>query len=223
MAVDREPVSANWDLTFVKYMSFVPAGGGTFAAYGVTGVLSNKGVAVAQADDVASPTTYINYGAHTFSTAINTIGYDWKEINMATFAWDIKMDTVYFVKAKTGDIWKLRFTKFSGSTSGNFILSKEKLSSVGLLDLKGNISQVFLFPNPSASNTTSLLFATEVELSNVSVSIIDMNGSVVLTENVSVNAGLNTLNLNTAPLNSGVYFIQLNAGANTTTRKLIKQ
>ncbi|MBK6986682.1 MAG: T9SS type A sorting domain-containing protein [Bacteroidetes bacterium] len=220
VVVDREPISANWDLTFVKYMSFVPPSG---TPYGVTGVLSNKGVTVAQADNVASPATYNSWTAHTFNTAINTIGYDWKEINMSTFAWDIKMDTVYFVKAKTGDIWKLRFTKFTGSSTGNFILYKEKLSSVGLQDLKGNISQVSLYPNPSTGNTTTLLFATETELSNVSVSIVDMTGRVVSTENTSVNTGLNKYELNTGSLNSGVYLIQLNAGTNTTTQKLIKQ
>ena len=220
VAVDREPVSANWDLTFVKYISFVPPSG---TPYGVTGVLSNKGVTVAQADNVTSPATYNSWTAHTFNTAINTIGYDWKEINMSTFAWDIKMDTVYFVKSKIGDIWKLRFTKFTGSSSGNFILSKEKLSSVGLQDLKGNVSQVSLYPNPSTGNTTTLLFATETELSNVSISIIDMAGRVVSTEQTSVKTGLKKVELNTGSLNSGVYFIQLNAGTNTTTQKLIKQ
>ncbi|MES2763652.1 MAG: T9SS type A sorting domain-containing protein [Bacteroidota bacterium] len=220
VAVDREPASANWDLTFVKYISFVPPSG---TPYGVTGVLSNKGVTVAQADNVTSPASYNNWSSHTFKTAINEIGYDWKEINMSTFMWDIKMDTVYFVKAKTGDIWKLRFTKFSGSGAGNFILSKEKLSSVGLQDLNGNVSQVSIYPNPSNGNTTTLLFATETELSNLLVSIIDMAGRVVSTENISVNAGLNQFQLNTASLNNGVYFIQLNAGTHTTTQKLIKQ
>jgi hypothetical protein len=223
VALDREPATATWDLTFVKYMSFVPAGGGTYTPYGVTGVLSNKGVTVAQANDVASPVSYNNWASHTFNTAINEIGYDWKEINMSTFAWDIKMDTVYFVKAKTGDIWKLRFTKFSGSTAGNFILSKEKLSTVGIQDLKGNVSQVSLYPNPSTGSTTTLLFATETELSNVSVSISDMTGRLVSSESISVKAGLNQFQLNTASLNNGIYFIQLNAGTNTSTQKLIKQ
>lgn len=217
VAVNREPLSANWDLTFVKYISFVPS------AYGVTGVLSNKGVMVAQADNVGSPSTYNNWQGHSFNSAMNEIGYDWKEINMTTFAWDIKMDTVYFVKAKTGDIWKLRFTKFSGSSTGNFIFSKEKLSSVGLHDLKGTISQVSLYPNPSNGNTTTLLFATEVELSNVSVSIIDVAGCIVSTESISVDTGLNQYQLNTGLLNRGVYFIRLNAGTNTITQKLIKQ
>jgi hypothetical protein len=220
VAVDREPVAANWDLTFVKYISFVPPSG---TPYGVTGVLSNKGVTVAQASNVTSPATYNNWTSHAFNTSINEIGYDWKEINMATFAWDIKMDTVYFVKAKTNDIWKLSFTKFTGSGTGNFILSKEKLSSVGLQDLSGNVSQVSLYPNPSNGNTTTLLFSTEKELSNVSVSIVDMAGRLVSTENISVIAGMNQYQLYTGTLNSGVYFVQMNAGTNTTTQKLIKQ
>lgn len=217
VAVDREPISANWDLTFVKYISFVPT------PYGVTGVLSNKGVTVAQADNISTPATYNSWYAHTFNTAINTIGYDWKEINMTTFAWDIKLDTVYFVKAKTGDIWKLRFTKFSGSSTGNFIFSKEKLSTVGIQDLQGNSAQVTLYPNPSTGSSTTLLFATESDVLNVSVSIIDISGRVVSAESMTVNSGLNQYQLNTGSLNSGVYFIQLNAGTNTTTHKLIKQ
>lgn len=222
-AIDREPVSANWDLTFVKYISFVPSGPGTVSPYGVTGVLSNKGVTVAQANNVASPDTYNNWSAHTPATAINEIGYDWKEINMSTFAWDIKMDTVYFVKAKTGDIWKLHFTKFTGSSSGNFIFSKEKLSTVGIQDLKGNVSRVSLYPNPSSGNRTTLLFATEAQLPDVSVSVVDINGKLISTEKLVVASGFNRYELNTANLESGIYVIQLTAGANTVTQKLIKQ
>lgn len=216
VAIDREPLSANWDLTFVKYISFVPS------AYGVTGILSNKGVMVAQANNIVSPSTYNTWSSHSFNSAINEIGYDWKEINMTTFAWDIKMDTIYFVKTKIGDIWKLHFTKFSGSSTGNFIFSKEKLSSVSLQDLEGTVSQVSLYPNPSTGNTTTLLVAAEIELANASVSIIDLAGRIVSTEMISVNTGINQYQLNTGPLNNGVYFIQLNAGANTITQKLIK-
>lgn len=222
-AIDREPVSANWDLTFVKYISFVPSGPGTFSPYGVTGVLSNKGVTVAQANNVASPDTYNNWSAHTQGTAINEIGYDWKEINMSTFAWDIKMDTVYFVKAKTGDIWKLRFTKFTGSSSGNFILSKEKLSTVGVLDFNGNVSKVSLYPNPSSKSTTALLFSTEEQFPDVSVSVMDVAGKLISTEKLVVASGFNRYELNTANLENGIYFVQLTAGANTITQKLIKQ
>ncbi len=142
---------------------------------------------------------------------------------MTTFAWDIKMDTVYFVKARTGDIWKLHFTKFSGSGTGNFIFAKEKLSTVGIQDLKGNVSQVSLYPNPSSGSTTTLLFSTETELSDISVSVIDVTGKLISTEKLIVANGFNHYQFNTGDLTSGVYFIQINAGTNTVTQKLIKQ
>ena len=218
--VDREPASANWDLTFVKYMSYAPT------IYAVTGILSNKGVTVAQANNVTAPATYTNYGAHTFTTTMNAIGHDWKAINMTTFAWDIPADTVYFVKAKDGDIWKLRFTAFGGSsgpTAGNTVLSKENLTSgsVGIADVAGNKAvSVIVFPNP-ASNVANLLFSAESD-ATVSATITDVTGKTVAQENISVTNGLNQHALNIADLQTGVYFIHLNAGSYSVTQKLIK-
>lgn len=221
VAIDREPTSANWDLTFVKYISFVPPSG---TPYGVTGVLSNKGVKVAQADNVVSPSTYNSFSSHAFKTAINEIGYDWKVFNGGTMTWDIKGDTVYFVNDKPGNIWKLRFTKFGGSSNGNFIFSKEKISSVGIADIEGKpLANVIVYPNPTNGSGTTLLFSTEVELAKVSVSITDIAGKIISDENVTVTNGLNQHQLNTIELTAGVYFIHLNAGSYSTIQKLIKQ
>lgn len=152
-AIDREPVSSSWDLTFVKYTSFIPT------AYGVTGVLNNKGVTVAQADNVLNPAIYSNWNTHSQITAINTIGYDWKYFDLGTSSWKLSLDTVYFVKSKVGDIWKLRFTGFSGSTTGNFILSKEKLSSVGINELNGDkIASLSVYPNPSTQDVVNVIY-----------------------------------------------------------------
>lgn len=218
--VDREPASANWDLTFVKYMSYAPT------IYAVTGILSNKGVTVAQANNVTAPATYTTYSAHTFTTTMNAIGHDWKSINMTTFLWDIPADTVYFVKAKDGDIWKLRFKAFggsSGATAGNTVLSKQKLTSasVGIADVKGNIAaSVIVFPNP-ASSVANLLFSAEGE-STVSATITDVTGKTVAQQTINVTAGLNQHALNISDLQTGVYFIHLNGGSYSVTQKLIK-
>lgn len=218
--VDREPASANWDLTFVKYMSYAPS------IYAVTGILSNKGVTVAQANNVMAPATYTAYTSQTFTTTMNAIGHDWKAINMTTFQWDIPADTVYFVKAKDGDIWKLRFKSFggsSGATAGNTVFSKENLTSasVGIADEKGNAAaSVIVFPNP-ASSAANLLFSSENE-STVSVTITDLTGKVVAREMITVAAGLNQHALNISDLQTGVYFIYLNGGSYSVTQKLIK-
>lgn len=219
--VDREPASSNWDLTFVKYMSYAPT------IYAVTGILSNKGVTVAQANNVTAPATYTAYGSHTFATTMNSIGHDWKAINMTTFQWNIPADTVYFVKAKDGDIWKLCFKAFGGSsgpTAGNTVFSKENITSgsVGIAGIKGNkAASAIVFPNP-ASSVANLLFSAE---SNVAVvaTITDITGNVVATETINVTNGLNQHAFSINHLQTGVYFINLNAGSYSTTQKFIKQ
>lgn len=217
-AIDREPVSANWDLTFVKYTSFVPT------PYGVTGVLSNKGVTVAQADNVASPATYMNWNAHTQATAINTIGYDWKEINMSTFLWDIKNDTVYFVKSKVGDIWKMRFTKFTGTGTGNFIFSKEKLSTVSINDLASNKKATLSFyPNPTTQSDVTIIYDLLQNANYSSLTVTDVSGKTVINEQLNTQQGFYSHTLNTGALTNGMYFINLFVDGKQTTQKLIKQ
>ena len=58
---------------------------------------------------------------------------------------------------------------------------------------------------------------------DVSVSVMDINGKLISTEKLVVDSGFNRYELNTANLESGIYVIQLTAGANTVTQKLIKQ
>lgn len=219
--VDREPVSANWDLTFVKYISFVPPAG---SPYGVTGILHNKGVRVAQANNVTGAATYTNFGAHMFNSAINEIGYDWKEVNMSSFAWEIKMDTVFFVKDKPGSIWKVRPISFGGSATGDFVFSKEKLLSttVGIDKAGKAITQFMVYPNPSNASTTNLIFSSE-KAQSVSVSILDLNGRLVSSEGINVPEGLTTQVLSTEDLKSGVYFVKVNSGSYSTMQKLIIQ
>ncbi len=216
--VDREPVSANWDLTFGRYTAFIPT------AYPVVGVMSNKGVKVSQADNVASPVTYNTWSAHTLNSNITEIGHDWKYFNLSGNTWWLSQDTVYFVKDKPGNIWKMRFTNFGGSATGNVVFSKEKLSTVGIADVTGNIiSKVTVYPNPSNGSNTTLLFSTENEIAKIAIAIMDINGKLISEDTITTNNGINQHILNAASLNSGVYFIQLNAASYKTIQKLIIQ
>ena|SRR6218665_3032355 len=215
--VNREPATANWDLTFVKYTTFIPS------AYGVTGVLSNKAVKVAQADNVPSPVTYNNYAAHTFKTAINEIGYDFKNFNMTTFVYDMSLDTVYFVKTAANQIWKLRFTGFTGSADGKFIFDKEFLATTGINDAAGNtISQFTLYPNPATGDNLNMLFASEKNIENVTVQITDLTGKVVMSEQMNLTEGFNNYTTSVSGLNSGLYFVQLSTLEFRSVQKFVK-
>lgn len=220
--VDREPASVDWDLLFTKYTSTSELYQGS-ANQVVAGVIQNNGVLAAQANSVTAPSTYTAYASHTFSTATNVLGWDWKGLN-ASFQYTVEPNRVYFVKASNNDVYKIIFQSYTGSTSGKFKFSKELLASATAVNELGNaIATMALYPNPGSGDNTTLLLATEAGLSTTSVSIIDLSGRVLSTEKLEVMNGMNQYNLNTGNLAAGVYFIQVNAGASTATQKFIKQ
>lgn len=215
-AIDREPISANWDLTFVKYTTFIPT------PYGVTGILNNKGVTVAQADNVLNSTTYSNWSAHPQKTTINTIGYDWKGFTGSTYI--VTQDTVYFVKPKQGDIWKLSFTGFGGSSNGNYILSKQKLSSIGIYELNNTkIASLTMYPNPTTQDVVNIIYDVQTKSNQVTLNVYDITGKEIYSSELNSTQGLYNYIINTANYTKGIYIINLNVDGKVASQKLIKE
>lgn len=222
-ALDREPVSTNWDLMFGRYVAFVPAGPSSVAPYAVAGVLTNKSVKVLQVDNDPTPaaTTAANFQLSNFSSNISTIGHDWKSV--VGMGWAITNDTLYFVADKKGDIWKMRFTGFGGSSNGNYIFSKEQMTITGINDAEGNlISRFTVYPNPSNAGFVNLLFSSELQ-SDVTISLSDLNGRTLSSEKATIDGGLNSYRLSTEGLSSGVYFVKVIAGSTASIQKIVIQ
>ncbi|HTF05802.1 MAG TPA: T9SS type A sorting domain-containing protein [Bacteroidia bacterium] len=210
--LDREPAQTSWDILFTQYTTFLPT------PYGVTGVLSNNGVLVAQAVPVDVTTN--DWWSQTFVTPINEIGYDWKTLNMSTFQYDITDSLVYFVQDQAGDIWKVIFTGFGGSANGNYMFSKEKISSTGFND--GEHQQSFgLYPNP-AVNGSATVVTTLGASQEGTVTATDITGKVIHTEQLQ-GAGLQQTTLNTSTWSPGIYFITVLSDGISLTQKLVVQ
>jgi hypothetical protein len=108
--VVHEPAASEWDLMFTKYYDeSIP--------YIVTGVLSNNDIEVAEMVD--SDITSNDYLAGDYSKVINTIGSDWKSFDMSSFTYVVAENLVYFAKDLEGNYYKIAFTTFEGSSSGN--------------------------------------------------------------------------------------------------------
>lgn len=216
--LDREPNNMGWDLLFTQYGVYFPS----FNYFTTsTGVLQNSGVEAAKAYPVNDSSTYEDYSAHTLSQEINTIGYEWKTFDMGTFTYSIDDSTVYFVKAKNGDYWKMVFTGFGGSTTGDMEFTKKKLGSVGINEFETE-SFVQVYPNPSQTNQNISLVLDSKNPENIKVNMIDLSGRIVSKQNINVQPGLNTYTI-TAPAIAGQYILQV-AGQNihTTTKIIIK-
>lgn len=119
-----EPESNNWDLLFTQYTTLLYTNEGDPYPYLVTGTLSNPaGTEVAFDstmvfnDIVLDDVLYLDYSAN-----IDAIGYDWKElfgdINGGDFYYKARSNYNYFIKTKQGIYYKLHFTGFYDTESG---------------------------------------------------------------------------------------------------------
>lgn len=203
--LDREPASTAWDFLFTKYTD-------NAINYGVTGVVQSGEVEIAQYDGVV-PASHTEDGTVAYSTEINTIGYDWKSFNGSGY--DIVDDRVYYVKDVLGNYWKVIFTGTSGSSTGEFTFTKEKIGSASTA--KTDLDVFKVYPNPVESHLNVVL---DTEGTGV-IRIVNAQGVVVISENV--NSGFTQRKIDLSALDKGVYFVQVElAKGQVHTQKIIK-
>ena len=78
----------------------------------------------------------------------------------------------------------------------------------------------FLYPNPS-HNTATIAFDLAHE-EKVSITVVNIDGKVVMQQlDKKVNAGKQQINLSTASLKEGTYFVLLTHGATTSKMKMV--
>jgi len=213
--IDIEPSSVDWDIVFTKYVSEVAPG----FYYGVTGALINQGAQVAKAYPVSNPNNYSEYQDESFSGQLNGIGYDWKEFDLTSGEYIIVDSVCFFVQDLAGDIWRLFFTGFDGSASGDISFEQELLSAQTSIEENGKEINFALYPNP-AQNSLNVLFDSEYR--NTYVSILDISGSVVYqTEGTAVS--FNNLQIDINGLPSGIYMVNVVSGETSQVLQFVKQ
>ncbi len=208
-ALDREPASADWDIVFTKYVGELFPG----TYYGVTGALANYGVHVHQAEtalgaDIPFSNTY------QFDTEINVIGYDWKTFDF-TQGFVLEDSVAYFANTDAdGTTWKIVFTGFDGSTTGNIAFDIEQVAFAGIAE--NTEIALSVYPNPT---TDFVNIKTNEALK--SVSLISVGGKTILQKPVT-EANQTTVSLES--LNQGIYFLRIEAANGAiTTKQIIKQ
>ena len=212
-ALDREPAAANWDILFTQYTSFIPQ------PYSVSGVLSNKGVQVAKCANVIGKDTFVTWSGASFYKEMNTIGYNWKSFTGTSYS--IQDSLVYFVARTNGEIWKMIFTGFSGSSTGSYIFSKERLSfpsSVPNVSVSG--ISLAVYPNP-AHETVNLIYNITASVEATGLRICDMTGKVVLTDQLTGEKGLHQYLFSAHSLQSGMYLVTLSTTHGIAQQQLI--
>ena len=195
--IDREPLSADWDITFTKYITSVQG-----MPYSVTGVLSNINVKVAEANNV-TPATYYNFNNHIFQNEINTIGYDWKTFDMSSFSYILNPNVCFFIKDQEENIWRLYFNSFEGSSTGNVSFNTELISTAAVEEGNQN-NNITIYPNP-ASDYVNLICESSKKDNIIYIS--DLNGKIVLKEKTT--NSFSAINVNVSNFKKGIYIVSL--------------
>ena len=213
--LDREPDSDSWHILFTKYVSEIYPG----TNYAVTGVLTNKDIEVAKAEGV--DISNVNYNSYSFSSQINTIGYNWKSYNMSSFSYDIVDSLCFFIKDDFGSIWKLQLTGFEGSSSGKINFNVENILSASDNVLDKNVFAIY--PNPTKSKEIKIIYDLNYSTSSLNkLDFYDLNGKLVKSLKLA-NNGFFERDVNLYDLKSGIYFVSLITDEKSFQQKLIIQ
>lgn len=212
--VPFEPPVADWDILFTRYMSVQPDG----SPYLVTGILSNQGVKTKKFHPV--PLTYDDFGAGIWDSTRSSIGWDWKIFDMNTFTYKIVDSTVYFVKALNGDISKLYFTSFAGSSTGVITFIQNRVAGAGIGEPAGNALQVQIFPNPATDRIT--LHITGKTGEDLSLMLTDLSGRQLRADRPGRLAdGPNAFSMDVTGVQPGIYFVTVLTATTKTVTKVI--
>lgn len=209
--VEREPDAESWDFTFMQYPTNVQS-----SKYMVAGILHNEGVEVAKVYPVNSVEVFNEWTSQSFSSEINTIGYNWKNAGMGGVT--IEDSTVFFVKSKVGEIWKVVMTGFisgSGGGTGEYIFSKQKLSALST-DKPEFQAWMQLYPNPANDLTTLVIDVKE----KTSIVLYSLSGEKVFETHVAEN-GLNQIHIPLQDLANGIYQVVCTSSNSTLMQKLV--
>ncbi|GAA3632273.1 T9SS type A sorting domain-containing protein [Flavivirga jejuensis] len=214
-AVVVEPGIGNWDLKFTRYTTDIHGDGSLY--YLVTGVLHSDEVSVAQNEESSGMPTNPSL---TYSDEINTIGHDWKTFN--TIDYDVDQTQAFYVKYEDGTIYRLYFTDFSGSTSGDLTFKFENVTASLSIDDVSDAVSFGIYPNPSTDKQINLIYdINKLDAANNQVSIYSITGQKVFHNSLNKNSGFHNKNLDLSSLSNGIYLLKFSSGNYSVTKRLV--
>ncbi len=215
LVVDYQPAKTSWDILFTKYMSVQPNG----EPYPVTGVLTNPVNYTKKYYPVDSE--YNDWEVAPWDSSRSNIGWDWKTFSMTTMTYQVNDSMVFYVKDQIAEAYRLKFTGFEGSSTGNIDFGKARVFSAGIGDKQQSEIRITLYPNPATDVIKIDIEALKLLNEEVLITLLDFTGKSIRSERVSSSQQQITLNIQS--LSPGVYLLKVTSGNNFSLNKFIKQ
>jgi len=86
--------------------------------------------------------------------------------------------------------------------------------------ISNKTSLVNIYPNPVNNSATVNINTTQS--TNAQMTIVSVAGQLIYTQNISLNAGQNTVNINTSSLEKGTYILKITQNKQVTVKRFIK-
>jgi len=211
--VNFQQEKGKWDILFTRYMSLQDDG----TPYPVTGVLSNPYAKVKRFYPV--PLDYTDWNPGDWDSTRSPIGWDWKVFDMTSFSYKIVDSLVYFVSDSLGDVYKVYFTAFEGSTNGKIRFTTEKMAGAGTGQEQSVGLRARLFPNPS--NTTVNLFLSGHTGELITLTVSDLSGRKIRYSNFAAHDDELMIPVDISGMKPGMYLVTVETGSNRSVSRLI--
>lgn len=133
---------------------------------------------------------------------------DTDEATTKFFRWLTKSDIIVFVPAGTKDLYEAH------AHWGMFPAENIVEGTITDLDVQKSL-ELSIFPNP----TNGVINIKGEELNNATVSVYNVNGSLLLSKNIN---GVSS-EINISELAAGIYMVQVKAEGSVVTKRIVKQ
>ncbi len=100
------------------------------------------------------------------------------------------------------------------------IISVDTPSHAGINEVN-TVTYFNVYPNPVNDNL-AIHFISKIN-TTATIEVVDLVGKMLYTTSQKINVNENAIYINTANLNSGIYFVRMNMNGEILTRKIIKQ
>lgn len=207
--LDLEP-SSEWDMLFLRYVEEIQPG----VNYGVTGALTHPSVRVQELGGLTDPFVDGVLDTAAMTDSVNAVGWDWKSYAGGSFT--VLDDRCYFMETVTGSQWRVVFTGFDGSMTGNVELGKLLVSGTDVSENVRLSSSTKLFPNPAACETVVTVTS---ESSLLRVTVWGINGQKVK----DINVRSQSFELSTTGMEPGMYLLQVESLSGSEVIRLTVQ
>jgi hypothetical protein len=208
---DREPESTEWDILFTQAMVLLPQG----VYFPVVSVFHNTNSPANRFHPV--PLDFNDWFTQPLEYKKSVIGGDWKWFDLTGFQWNIVDSLVFFTEALDGNIYKIYFTDYEGTSTGYIAFEAEVVSMVDVDEAADEDISFLISPNPAQNDLRITL--KDQDAGQYEIKLFDMSGRQVLYKKTE--GQQDEILLDISSLAEGMYVVSVFLNNKIATEKLI--